>query len=295
MESFQPQKLTPVELAERFRIIQYKVREQQIEEIWRKFEEASYQPILIKGWAAAQFYPQPFEREFTDVDLIVPPARFQEAEEFLKNLQTKLAVDLHNGPRHLDSLKFEDIFENSVFVKCGNANLRVPRPEDHLRILCNHWLTDGGANREKLKDIYYLVSGRSEDFDWNRVLNVTSERRRRWLECTIGLAHKYLDLDIAETPVASSSKKLPQWLVSAIEKEWASDTKMEPLHLHLKDKKMLWKQLKKRLPPNPIQATVLQEGDFDKYPRIWYQLKDMFSRLSPSVRRISITLNTNDK
>lgn len=295
MEFFRLQELSPEESAERFRIIQYKARELQIEEIWNKFEAAGFQPILIKGWAAAQVYPQPYKREFVDIDLIVAPGRFEEAEAFLKNLKPKLPVDLHKGARHLDSLSFADLLENSVFVKCGDTNLRVPRPEDHLRILCNHWLTDGGANREKLWDIYYSVSNRSSDFDWRRLLDSVGLRRRRWVECAIGLAHKYLDLDLKDTPVEDASERLPRWIIKAVEKEWASDVKMEPLNLHLKNKKMLWRQIKKRLPPNPVQATVLQEGDFDRYPRIWYQINNMLSRLKPSLKRIEKSLRGKTK
>lgn len=289
MESFQLQELSREESVRRFKIIQYKVREQQIEQIWSAFEEAGFQPILIKGWAAAQFYTNPYEREFVDIDLIVSPERFAEAVEYTKKLQPKLAVDLHNGPRHLDSLKFEEIFSNSVFVKCGNTYLRVPCPEDHLRILCIHWLTDGGANKEKLRDIYYLVSNRSKDFDWNRLLNSVNPRRRRWIESTVGMAQKYLNLDLKNTPLADASEKVPRWVIKAVELEWSSDVRLEPLNLYLRDKKMLWKQIKKRLPPNPVQATVLQEGDFDKYPRIWYQLKNIFSRLILSMKRIKET------
>lgn len=286
MKSLQQKSLSPDESAHRFRIIQYKVRELQVGNVWRKFEEAGFPTILIKGWAAAQYYPEPFRRHFVDVDLMVSPSCFQAAEEFAKNIETSLPIDLHKGPRHLDGLEFEDIFSHAVFFKCGNVKVRVPCAEDHLRILCNHWLTDGGANREKLEDIFHVVVNRSENFDWNRLLNTVSFRRRRWVECAIGAAHKYSGLEIEDTPVSNGAKNLPQWFINALEKEWASGLKMQPLNIYLHDKKMFWKQLKKRLPPNPVQATVLQEGDFDKYPRIGYQIQNMFSRLLPSIKRI---------
>lgn len=286
MESLPQNNLNAEEAAHRFRIIQYKVREQQIGKIWQEFEDAGFQPVLIKGWAAAQYYPEPFERDFVDIDLIVSPEKFCEAEEFSKNIKPVLAIDLHCGPRHLDSLGFEEIFSNSIYIKCGNTNIRVPRPEDHLRILCVHWLTDGGANRDKLQDIFYLLKNRSSDFDWNRLLNSVNSKRRRWIECTIGLAHKYLGLEIKDTPVEEGAKKLPSWFVKAIDKEWESEVKMQPLDLFLNDKKALRQQIKKRFPPNPVQATVLQEGDFDRYPRLWYQIGNMLSRLVPSLKRI---------
>lgn len=293
MEVLSQTNLSSEESAHRFRIIQYKVREQQIERIWQDFENTGFQPILIKGWAAAQYYPDPFERGFVDIDLIVSPQRYEEAAEFSKSLKSALPIDLHKGPRHLDSLDFEEILSAAVYVKCGNTRVRVPCLEDHLRMLCIHWLTDGGADREKLWDIYYSLADFAYDLDWNRLLNTVSDRRRRWIECTIGLAHKYLALNIEGTPVAAGAKRLPPWFIKAVEKEWASGVRMQPLTLYLNDRKKLWKQIKKRLPPNPIQATILQEGDLDKYPRFWYQLANIFSRFFPSLKRIKETIKAS--
>jgi hypothetical protein len=286
MEKLAENNFTPEQVSFRLKILQYKVWEQQVGHVWRLFEEAGFSPIIIKGWAAAQFYPEPNQRDFVDIDLMVLPEKFDAANRFLEDQKLTIPVDLHAGARHLDLLSFEDISANSVLIKCGQSSVRVPAPEDHLRILCVHWLTDGGANREKLWDIYYVIANRTENFDWNRLLNPVGDKRRRWIECTVGLAHKYLGLDIENTPVEKGAKNLPEWLVSAIEKEWASEVKTLPLDFFLNDKKMFWKQIKKRLPPNPIQATVLSEGDFDRHPRLWYQLKTALDRVGPSIKRI---------
>lgn len=284
--------LSPEEAVERYKILQYKVSELEVEKIWRRFEEAGFKPILIKGWAAAQLYPEPFRRQFVDIDFLIPPDRFQEALKFSENYAGHLAVDLHRGARHLDSKAFDDLFANAETLKCGETDIRVLRPEDHLRVLCVHWLNDGGADREKLWDIYYAVANRSEHFDWSRALEAVSGKRRRWIVCAIGLAHKYLSLDIEDTPISSEAKILPQWLVKAVEKEWASEVRLLPLHYFFRDKQMLWKQIKKRIPPNPVQATIELEGEFDNGPRIVYQLRDIFFRLKPSVRRIKKTFNS---
>jgi len=34
-----------------------------------RFENAGFKPILIKGWAAAQLYPQSSDRQFNDINL----------------------------------------------------------------------------------------------------------------------------------------------------------------------------------------------------------------------------------
>jgi hypothetical protein len=274
------------EIIERFQILKYKVNEIEIGKIWNRFTEAGFEPILIKGWAASKLYSEPHQRAFTDVDFMIAPEKYQEALEFSAQLNERLPVDLHEGARHLDSVAFEDLFANSIIKKCGGAEIRLLCPEDHLRVLCVHWLTDGGAYREKLWDVYYSIANRPENFDWERLLNITTARRRRWIVCAIGLAYKYLNLDIEDTPIAVEAKNLPAWLVKTIEKEWANEVKLMPLDMFLNDKKMLWRQIKKRFPPNPIQAIVLEEGDFDKNIQLFYQIKNMFRRLAPSIKRV---------
>lgn len=273
------------EMERRFRLLHYKVQSQRLEKIWRQFEEAGFEPILIKGWAAAQLYDDPAKRQYTDVDLVVAPERFADAEKFLSENTTDVAVDLHCGVRHLDNLSFEDLYRNSVLRKCESTNIRVLREEDHLRVLCIHWLNDGGANKERLRDVYYGISNRSKDFDWHRFLELVGKRRRRWLVCAVGLTHRYLNLKVDDTPIAGEVANLPGWLIKAVEKEWKSSVPLIPLHHLLHDRQKLWQQVKKRIPPNPVQATIEMEGSFDSCPRFVYQIADVFLRLPASLRR----------
>lgn len=281
------QTLDRAAMEHRFRLLHYRVQSQRLARTWLKFTSAGFAPILIKGWAAAQLYPQPCAREYTDIDLVFAPEEFQRAEDFLKLSPAETAVDLHCGVRHLDSLPFADLFANSISKECENVPIRILREEDHLRVLCIHWLNDGGADRERLRDIYYGIENRSENFDWSRFLDSVSRRRRRWLVCAVGLAHRFLDLDLADTPLRDEAKNLPGWLVKTVEREWSSGVRLIPLQNVLNDKKQLWQQIKKRLPPNPLQATIETEGDFDRLPRFVYQLADILLRLPPSIKKIA--------
>lgn len=271
----------------RLKIINCKVHEYYLEKAWMRFENAGFKPLLIKGWAAAQYYPEPFNRIYNDIDFIINPEKYDKAVKFLKSFPESQAIDLHKGARHLDSLSYENLYENSRLIKCGETMIRVLRPEDHLRVLCVHWLNDGGAKKDRLRDIYYAVANRPSDFDWDRCLNTVSSTRKKWILCAIGLTRKYLELDLTDTPFENQTIEIPGWLINAVEKEWASDVVLKPLHYCLDNKRELFRQIKKRIPPNPIQATIELEGEFDDKPRALYQIGDIFFRLKPSVKRIA--------
>ena len=154
----------------------------------------------------------------------------------------------------------------------------MPRHEDHLRILAVHWLFDGGEHEEKLWDIYYLVKNRPAAFDWERCLDAAGATRRKWVVSAIGLAHRYLGLDLTGLPFAVEALDLPTWLTKTVEKEWKSDIRQIALRNCRYDLKLLIRQILKRIPPNPIQSTVNLEGQFDHGSRALYQVRDFLSR-----------------
>lgn len=269
----------------KFQLIKFKVLENDLQEIFESLSNLDFEIILIKGWAAALSYPARSERQFTDFDLMVEPARYASALKALKTIPKGYLVDLHNGARRHDTQSFRDLYAHSQTAVCGRTIIRIPRPEDHLRILCVHWLTDGGAYKERLWDIFYAVANRPADFDWERLLNVVSPTRRLWIVYTIGLAHKYLGLDLENTPIAAEAKKIPLWICRTIEREWASETKLRPLPNPLRNFREFIKQTGRRLPPNPIHATVQSGGEFDEGWRAVYQLRNIVERSQESLAR----------
>lgn len=272
----------------RWHIIQYKFQEHKLVNIFDFFRKHQIEPILIKGWAAARNYPMKEERVFLDADICVDPRDYERTLEILENSkeQTSL-VDLHRGLRHLDTVEWENLFANTRLVDLEGTSIRLLRPEDHLRVMCVHWLNDGGAFRERLQDIRYAVENRADDFDWDRCLNVVDKKRRRWIICAIGLAHKYAGLEVDDTPIAEEVQDLPRWLIKTVEREWSDDTKLIRLQECVWDRKELFRQLKKRFPPNAIQATVEVNGEFDNRPRIFYQIGDILIRIKPSISRFA--------
>jgi hypothetical protein len=156
--------------------------------------------------------------------------------------------------------------------------------------LCVHWLTDGGVSKERLWDIVYAIENRPKNFDWDRCLSIVSETRRDWIICTVGLAVRYLELDIKNTPLNNLLRELPKWMIRTVEKEWESKIGLKPLHHCFRNRQEFFEQIYKRIPPNPIQATIEMEGKFDDRTRIFYQIGSFIFRFKPSIERISQTL-----
>lgn len=262
----------------------FKVYEHHLRRVFSLLEEEGQPAILLKGWSAARFYDDPESRTPGDFDLMVPPGTSRRVEDLFAQERDILA-DIHRGPRHLDKLGFEDLYARSETVDLDGVAVRVLCPEDHLRVVCVHWLTDGGERKERLWDVFWAVKNRPEKFDWDKCLGVVSERRKRWIICTIGLAHKHLGLEVDELPFAKEAKDLPAWFARAIESRWEKGVPHLPLHQSIGSIEMLLKQLGKRIPPNPVMAMIGMEGDIDARTRFHYQVGFMLKQSVPSIRR----------
>jgi hypothetical protein len=267
-------------------LLQAKAQEARIVLAFNAFRSQGIEPILIKGWAAARNYPPNHTRRGGDIDLAVAPAEHEHAAKLLKNPEIgRHLVDLHQGLRQLDSVEWGDLFYNSILVDLNGSKIRILRPEDHLRVLCIHWLIDGGGYKDKLWDIYFAVENRSKDFDWNRCLDVVDGNRKRWIVCAIALAHRYLELEISDLPFADDLRKIPGWITNCLEREWRME-RLEPVVTSVHDKKLLFRQITRRIPPNPIRATIEANGDLYGSRRWWYQAVVVGRRLGPLLRQI---------
>ncbi len=280
----------------KWNLLQQKLQETRALRVFSVFREQGIEPILIKGLAIAQYYPEPGSRMSIDTDLAVPANDFDAACKIAISPAAKgIGIDVHRELRHLDTVDWDDLFENSRLLEIEGGNIRILRPEDHLRVLCVHWLNDGGAYKDKLWDIYYAVKNRPADFDWERCLNTVSKIRRRWIVCTIALAHRYIDLNLDDTPIKDEADNLPAWLIRELEREWASGVRLMQVDYFLNNPATLFAQIKKRLRPNAIQATIEMEGSFDAKTRVFYQIGSACKRALPLLRRIPQTIASRPK
>ena len=244
-------------------------------------------PILIKGWSVGRFYSEGHFRVCNDVDLIFPESDQDMLSTTLGDLSSVAAIDAHFGPRHLDKLSFEELFAGSYEVELDNIPIRVLSDEDNLRVTAVHWLTDGGVNKERLWDIYYLVKNRRPDFDWDRCLNSSGIVRRSWVIAAIATASDHLGLDVSELPIAVREFQLPSWFQRTLQKEWERGIYTRRiLSTVLTKPKYLLEQLNRKLPPNPIAATIETERPIDDTSRMPAQVGSFMKKVGPFARGV---------
>jgi hypothetical protein len=263
--------------------LQAAIHEREIEQVIELLNREGIEFILVKGWSMARHYPEPALRPYGDIDLFVRPDGFALAEKiFASEEGRKFFVDLHRGADHLDEQSFDNLYARSQRLELGEVSVRVLSPEDHLRVLCVHFLHHGAWRPAGLCDIALMVEAYRANFDWDACLT-QSRKRAGWVICTIGLAHQLLGADITGTPVEEAARNLPKWLVPAVLKEWENPVSIDhvvppPLSKRLKHPVETLKAIRRRWPPNPIQATIVMNGSFNEWPRIIFQAGNYLAR-----------------
>lgn len=270
---------------EKIQRLVYQIHLNKLRDLYGFLRDRDCEPVLIKGAAAAANYPKPFQRVFGDVDLAVAPSDYRRVQALIR--ETSFNVDLHRGLRHLDTLEWEDLFRNTVLNDLGGVLVRVLRPEDHLRVMCTHWLNDGGADRTRLWDIFFAIGNRPPEFEPERFIGVAPENRKKWLLIVLAVVRDYLGLEIdAELYGGAEKYKNPVWVRKTLEKEWGSDRRLIPLQRVTHDGREFFRQMLKRIPPNRLQAMVETEGAAGENTDPKARLINVLKRVRPSVRRL---------
>lgn len=269
--------------AYRLNTLQARITQDTIGEVVAHLGSVGIEPILVKGWAVARLYPEQGLRPLGDIDLCVRPEEFERAGKALEDLgDRRYDVDLHRGFESLGGGKVDEIHARSRLANLGNTNVRVPCAEDHLRILCMHFLREGGWRPLWLCDIAAAVEALPEEFDWSYCLG-NDRSRSDAVICSIAVAHQLLSANIGRTPAARKTRELPRWLVPAILKEWGSPQPSmlrrhrAPITSYIRYPSGILQGLRDRW-PNPIEATVGMRGPFNDFPRFPFQVGDCLAR-----------------
>jgi hypothetical protein len=248
------------------------------------------EPLLVKGWALARQYPAPGLRPSGDIDLCVPPQQHEAALRALAEDPPALVpVEINPGyPKLLDRTS-DDLYAHSGVVYLDGTPVRIPAPEEHLRLLCLHLLAHGAWRPIWLCDVAVVLENRGPRFDWDRCLR-GHPVYSGWVACTIGLAGQLLGAEIEGTPASGRSARLPRWLAPAVLRQWAAGpgtssrgNVLPALRRCWREPALLAEELRSRW-RNPIQASVELHAPFNDLPRLPLQLAATFGRL-PSVAR----------
>lgn len=286
--------------AYRLYTLQAAIHEREIQQVLKLLAQAGVDPILVKGWAIARHYPEQALRPYGDIDLFIRPEQFRTAQEILSGSEGRnVFVDLHEGASHLDDQPLDDLFARSTTVDLGDVTVRVLSPEDHLRILCVHFLHHGAWRPAALCDIGLLVEQYQGKFDW-KVCLTNNQRRSKWVTCTVALAHELLDADISGTPIGPLLKNVPRWFIPAVLREWENPVSVEhvvppPLAERLSHPIKTVRAIRRRWPPNPIQATIVMNGPFNDWPRFIFQAGNYFSRTAKFLANLPGESKLRDK
>lgn len=248
---------------------------------------AGVEALLVKGWSNASLYPAVGLRPPGDVDLVVPPDQEETCRRVLAELgETVWTVDVHVGTTRLVDREFGDLFARSRERRLGSTAVRVPAPEDQLRLNCLHLLKHGAWRPVWLTDVAAQLESLPAEFDWDLFLGGTPHRRD-WMIAVLSLAARLLGADLSSIPSDCRTVRLPDWLEPAVLNEWGGTsrwpTRETAVRAALTRPTSALRELRRRW-PNPIEATCRYEGRFDDRSRLPFQAR-LFVRRLPQVAR----------
>ena len=281
-----------LELGQAYRLhaLQSAIHERDIQSALTLVRSASVEPILVKGWAVARLYRDTGLRPYGDLDLCVAPKQHSAAMRALEMDAGKpYQVDLHCGFQTLDHKTWDDLYSRSYLVTLGEVEVRVLCPEDHLRVLCFHFLREGAWRPLWLCDIAVALETRPTHFDWD-LFTGRQDRRRKWFACTLALADLILGASMDGIPETIRARQLPSWFLPSVLKEWEVRSMS---HRHTTPMNAAWRSPAHALKlkslrshwPNPIEATIGVDGPFNEMPRLPFQLGNCAVRTIAFLRR----------
>jgi len=267
----------------------------------RLFHANDINPLLFKGWAVAQHYSERHLRPMGDADLCAPPGRFDELADLLRrhgfsqyaaladadrgrvlcfaspsgSPGNDLSIDLHDRLDRFLLPPLEEVFARALPLRAGDHSILAPAAEDHLRLVAIHFLLHGGWRPLWLCDVSAMLETLPSTFDWDLCLGAVP-RRRRWVACTLQLAHELLGARLENVPERYRARRMPGWFGATVLREWEkpfSEHHARPLLSYA------WRHRRHQFVgeilarwPNAIRSTVELDAGFTKLPRWPYRL-----------------------
>lgn len=264
----------------RCHVLRAGVYEERLQHLFRELRAKSIEPILFKGWAVARYYADNALRPYGDIDLLVEPTDFARATEILSQPAfVDWNCDLHDRSPDLHERSYDELHVRSQLVPLGNSSVRVLAHEDHLALLCAHFIRHGAYRPVWLCDIAAAVEAAGPNFNWDVCLSGDAHRAR-WIIAALQVARDVLGADCVAAP-AEASEKPPRWLVRALfTRSDKPSIALTPMRRLLRRGQGLWTDIRERW-PHPVLATLRRKGDPTKFPApLGHQLAIFSNRAS---------------
>ena len=271
------------ELRQAYRIhsVQAVLHELQIKETIQLLRSHGVEAILVKGWSIARLYFEPGLRPYGDIDLCVRPDQYLIAKRFVADLATRdIRVDLHQGFDGFGSQSWDQLHARSHCLEIEGIKVRTLRPEDHLRLLCFHFLREGAWRPLWLCDVSLATETLAADFDWDLCFG-SNETSTNYVVCTLMLAQHLLQANLEDIPTTRFAKQMPKWLLPAVLKEWRIRSMYQR---HRSPLSLAWRRPITTLRhigrhwPSPIEATINVNKIFDETSRWPFQVRSCLRR-----------------
>jgi len=268
--------------AYRMQVLRYAVREREIEQVVGLLQSVDAEPVLCKGWAAARLYPDMAVRPLGDIDIFVKPEQVSRAHAALQGLRLgrASAVDFQESATlALYRADVRTMYDRACTVAMDDVPVKVLSPEDHLSMLCVHFLGHGAWRPIWLCDIAAAMERITESFNWQTCLG-EDQRRADWILAALACARDMLGAQLVAPPNLLHRVAAPRWLAPMVLKQWdvpyqpmsyGGSGYTAPMASYWRRPIGIWSALRERW-PNPITATIRLEGPINDLPRLPFQL-----------------------
>jgi hypothetical protein len=206
--------------------------EEHVRRVLLLLRAADVEPLLIKGLASARPYAEMGIRPCTDIDLCVRPEELPAARSALQASSLSILIDLHAGIPDLPDREWTEVFQHSRTISLRDAEVRIPGAEDHLRLLCYHFVRHSGCRPLWLCDIAAAMEALPDGFDWHYFL-AGNERLSDWVRCVIGLSGRGLGARLPQ-PAETWSERVPCWMERTVLWRWGSGPRRQSLSHYLR-------------------------------------------------------------
>ncbi len=270
----------------RLQSLQSEIQEQKIEKVFRLLRQESLDAILAKGWVAAGLYPDRTLRPYGDIDICVKHQDHKLVSELFHRPEAgDCWIDLHRQFSEIGNRSVEELFSRSKMQNVGSEQARVLGDEDHVALLCIHFLKHGAWRPLWLCDVAAAMEFSWPTFDWDLCLG-KDKTRASWVQSAFGLAHRLLGASTDKLPLNMRTLPIPEWLADNVLQQWSNPFAMyqAPMN-HPVPMAEIWRRpsrlidgLRQRW-PNPIIATISVHGRLNDLPRLPYQLANCITRV----------------